>query len=459
MKRLILLSFTVSVILGSAFGQGMDDSSGPIILNYATLQKKVVKSDEAIANEKKALKAKTWLSRGKLFQDVDNQGLEQATLGMDKKTLTLFYNEPLSKETIEDNTEIYIYDHIKYYFEAGRLRGWERIDPIVSNPLDEALRSYKKAIEITEPEDQLKTEEKIKKDLDELKSQYLRYGLNCYYLKNFKGALTSFESILEVEKFAIYEGIVDTTMINYSGITARDMGSTLLKQDKPEEAKKMYLKAIDYYKQLAAVGYGGSTVYRQMTGDYYMIGDTLGAIENLKEGLKQYPDSSTLVSLAAQAYYQLKDNEGGIKFIENRLEVRPKCGVAYYWKGLFITNKENVEEETIQQALALYDSSLMFNPKDGNVWYQSGYVNYAVGANYFEQEGYEEDAEFRKELNAKGNEYYEAAVEKLEKTYEVANGNQVLMRESLDLLKRIYYKLYGSEDDRYISVTNRMKEL
>ena len=449
----------VSVFLGTAFGQGMDDSSGPILLNYATLQKKVAKSDADIANEKKAQSAKTWLSRGKLFQDVDNQGLEQATLGMDKKTLTLFYNEPVSKETTDDNTEIYIYDHIKYYFQDGRLRGWERIDPIHSNPLDEALKSYKKAVDLTEAEKQLKVEEKIKKDLDELKSQYLRFGLNKYYLKDFGAALKSFESILAVEEFAIYEGVVDTTMINYSGITARDMGASLLQQDKPEEAKKMYLKAINYYKQLAAVGFGGSTVYRQMTGDYYMIGDTLGAIQNLKDGLEQYPDSSTLVSLAAQAYYQLKDNEEGLKFIEDRIEKRPKCAVAYYWKGLFITNKENVEEETIQQALALYDSSLMFNPLDGNVWYQSGYVNYAVGANYFEQEGYEEDPDFRKELNAKGNEYYEVAVEKLEKTYEVANGNQVLMRESLDLLKRIYYKLYGSEDERYISVTTRMKEL
>ncbi len=457
MKRLILVAVTATLLFGKGYAQ--DDATAPILLNYATLAKKAEKSDAAIADEKKAAVSKTWASRAKLFQDIDNQGLEHATLGMDKKTLTLFYGEPLSKSSGDDNVESYTYESINYLFEDSRLRGWTRIKPIKENPLDEAIKSYKKAVELTEADKQLKLQEKIKKDLDELKSQYLRDGLNDYYLKDYLGALKAFESILDVNNFAIYEGFIDTMMINYCGITARDNGAVFLKAGKTEEAKEMYRKAIKYYTQLAKVGFGGSTAFRQMTGDYYMIGDTLGAIENLKKGLKQYPDSSVLVSLAAQAYYQLKDNDGGLAFIENQLSVKPECAVAYYWKGLFVTNHDNVEEETIKQALALYDSSLMFDPTDGNVWYQAGYVNYAVGANYYEQEGYEEDANFRKELNAKGNEYYETAIEKLEKTYEISSENYLLRKESLDLLKRIYYKLYGGEDERYLSVTERLKNL
>jgi tetratricopeptide (TPR) repeat protein len=458
MKRLILLSIMLVAILGNAFTQSPDDSSTPILLNKATLTKKAAKSDEAIADEKKNIKAKTWITRAKLFQDVDNMGLEQASLGMDKTTLRLFYNEPTSTTT-EENKEILTYESIKYIFEDGRLRGWTRVDPISENPLDESFRSFKKAIDLTEAEDQLKLEEKLKKDIDELKEQYLRQGLNKYYLQDYLGALTSFESILAINELAIFDGFVDTTMINYAGITARDIGALSLKEGNKEQATQMYKKSIGYYTRLADFGFGGSTAYRQMTGDYYMIGDTLGAIENLKKGIEQYPDSSVLVSLAAQAYYQLKDNENGMAFIEKRIADKPDCAVSYYWKGLFVTNKEDVEEETIQQALALYDSSLMIDPSDGNVWYQSGYVNYAVGANYFEQEGYEEDPDFRKELGAKGHEYYEAAIEKLEKTYEVADGNYLLTKESLDLLKRIYYKLYGGEDERYLSVQKRMNEL
>lgn len=459
MKRLILLLVIGVLISGNGIAQSMDDGTAPILLNYATLEKKVAKSDEAIVHEKKKLKSKTWESRGALFQDVDNQGLEQAQLGMDKKTLELIYGEAKSKESTDDRTEVYTYEHIKYIFEDGRLRGWERTDPIIEAPLDEALRSFQKAIELTDADKQMKYQEKIKKDLDELKEQYLRHGLNTYYLKNYNEALAAFESILEVNEIPVYSDITDTMMINYCGITARDIGVLKKQEGKDDEAEKMFRKAIKYYSMLADIGYGGSTAFRQMTGDYYAIGDTLGALENLKKGLEMYPDSSVLVSLAAQAYYQMKDNEAGLEFIDERLDVRPECAVAYYWKGLLITNTEDVEEETIKQALALYDTSLMYNPQDGNVWYQSGYVNYAVGQNYFEQEGYEEDEEFRKELNAKGHEYYETAVEKLEKTYEVSPDNELLKRESLDLLKRIYYKLYGSDDERYMSVTERMNEL
>lgn len=433
--------------------------SAPVLLNYKTLEKKAQKSDEAIAHEKKGAKANTWVSRGKLFQDINNQGLEQAQLGIDKTTLKLFYSDPLSTSVNDDNVEILTYEYMNYLFEGNRLRGWTRINPIHEKPLDEAFRSYKKAIELTDPEKQLALEEKIKPDLDELKTQFQRAGQNYYFLNDYKKALHSFESILEVNKLDVYNGQVDTLMINFSGIVAREIGRLLLEEGKEQEAEKMYRKTIDYYNQLADYGYGGSSGYVQMTRDFYTIGDTLGAIENLKKGIEQYPDSTLLVTLAAQAYYLTKDNEGGLAFVEERLNQKPNCPAAYYWKGLLITNEDDVEEETIKQALAYYDTSLIHDPMNASVWYQSGYVNYAVGANYFEQESYEENPKFRKELNEKGVKYYEIATEKLEKTYELAGDDKTLVKESLDLLKRIYYKLYGGDDERYMNVNKRLNEL
>jgi tetratricopeptide (TPR) repeat protein len=457
MKRLILLTAAVALMLGNV--QAQDPSAAPLMLNKKTLEKKAAKSDEAIQDEKKQLKAATWSARGRLFQDIDNQGLEQAYLAMDDAALKLMYQEPLSVEEKEDNVRILKYETIHYVFENNRLRGWTRVDPIHESPLDEALRSYLKAIDLTEEGKRAKLEEKIKKDLDELKTQFRREGQNKYYLQDLPAALNDFEQILEVNKIAIYNGLIDTTMINFSGIVAREIGRQNMDNGNKEVAEAMYKKTIDYYTQLAEIGFGGSSGYVQMTRDFYAMGDTLGAIENLKKGLKQYPDSTLLVTVAAQAFYLMGDNEGGLEFVAERLAEQPKCPAAYYWKGLLITNKDDVEEEVIKESLALYDTSLMYDPTNGNVWYQSGYVNYAVGANYFEQESYEEDDEFRAELKEKGTGYYETAVEKLEKTYEISSADPTLRKESLDLLKRIYYKLYGSEDSRYISVNERLNNL
>lgn len=456
MKRLIYFAVLTVFMSGSVAAQ---DASVPIMLNHSTLKKKAEKSDEQIAHEKKGLKEKTWIKRGELFQDIDNQGLEQLQIGIDKNTLKIFYKEPISVEQKEDNTEILKYETINYILEDGRLRGWTRNDPIHETPLHEALRSYKKAIELEDADKEMKLQEKIKDNLDELKLQFQRSGQNKYYLQEYQDALLAFESILEINEIPVYEGVIDTLMINYCGIVAREIGARQMRQGNEEEAERMYRKTIDYYDRLAELGFGGSSNYIQMTRDYYAIGDTIGAIENLKEGLEQYSDSSILVTLAAQAYYLMDKNEEGLEFIAERLEQKPECPAAYYWKGLLITNEDDVEEETINQALALYDTSLMYDPTNANVWYQSGYVNYAVGANYFEQESYEENPDFRKELNEKGVDYYERAIEKLEKTYDIAEDDMTLRKESLDLLKRIYYKLYGDEDEHYIRTNERLKNL
>ena len=337
--------------------------------------------------------------------------------------------------------------------------GWTRIDPIHENPLAEALRSYKKAIELTDEGKKMKTQERIEDNLVELKLQFQREGQNQYYHKNYLVSLKAFESIHEVNEIPIFDGVIDTLMINYCGIVAREIGFRYAEEGKEQKAEEMYRKAIDYYDQLSDLGFGGASNYIQMTRDYYAIGDTLGAIDNLKKGLEQYPDSSLLVTVTAQAYYLMKDNEGGLEFLADRLEKRPKCPAAYYWKGLLITNVKDVEEELIEEALALYDTSLMYDPSNASVWYQSGYVHYAVGASYYEQESYEEDAEVRKALSEKGKAYYRDAAEKLEKTYELSEDDPVVRREALDLLKRIYYKLYGGDDEHYLRTNERLKEL
>jgi tetratricopeptide (TPR) repeat protein len=457
MKRLMIIAVTAALIFGNSNAQDMG-AAAPILLNYNTLEKKVERCDGHINHERKGAKERTWIKRGNLFQDVDNFGLEQLQLGIDKTTMKIFYGEPESTEK-EDDTEILKYEHMKYYFENGKLSGWKRIDPIHESPLDEALRSYKKAVELTDEGKKMKTQEKIRTDLEELKNQFLRAGQNDYYHKDYLSALDDFESILRVNDFPVFEGVIDTLMINYSGIVAREIAARYMNEGETDKGVEMYKRTLDYYDQLSDLGYGGSSNYVQMTRDYYAIGDTVGAIENLKKGLEQYPDSSLLVTFAAQAYYLMKENEEGLEFLNNRLEKKPECATAYYWKGLLITNEDDLEEEVIQQALDYYDTSLMYDPGNGNVLYQSGYVNYAVGANYYEQESYEEDPDVRKVLSEKGKEYYMAAVDKLEKTYEISEGDYTLRKESLDLLKRIYYKLYGSEDEHYIRTNERLKSL
>lgn len=449
MKRLLLF-IAVSVFMTSVISA---QTSDVILLNYKTLAKKAASSDKQILDAKKSAKSSTWQKRGKLYQDVFNQGLEQLPLGIGAASIKIFYQNPISTtEPDSSGGVIFKYESINYHVMDEMLRGWTRNNPICENPLDVALESYKKAVELEDPEKQMKLQEKLKKNLVDLKGQYQSLGQSSYYLGEYEDALSSFASILSVNEFPIFEGVIDTMMINFSGIVAREVGRI-------NEDDEMYKMAIGYYKQLTDLGFGGINTYIQMTRDYYVIGDTLGAIENLKRGLIQYPDSSMLVTLAAQAYYLIGENEAGMEFTDERLETTPDCAEAYYWKALLLTNHDNLSQDTIDISLELYEKALEFAPTKSSIWYQTGYVYYAVGANYFEQEGLENDQDYREKLIQKGNENYEKAAIKLEKTYELTTDDIVLRNDALDLLKRVYYKLYGSEDDRYLKTMERIKNL
>lgn len=450
MKRLLLL-FAVSLIISMNIG-AQDVAGDVILLNYKTLEKKAAASDEAVLHEKKGLKSATWTKRGKVYQDVYNEGLEQVMLGSAPNTVAIFYGDPLSIEVDSNNVEIRKYETINYHFENGILRAWSRNNPINENPLDVAMQSYFKAVELTEAEKQMKTQEKLKDNLDQLKEQFTNSGQSKYFLGEYEAALEDFESILKINELPVYEGVIDTMMINFSGIVAREIGRTT--QD-----EKAFRKSIKYYEKLCELGHGGSNTYVQMTSAFYAIGDTLGAIENLKKGLEKYPDSTLLVTATAQAFYLIHDNDGGIAFVDQRIEEKPNCAEAHYWKGILLTNHDEIGEDTINMALELYEKAIDIDPSRTGIWYQAGYVYYALGANFYEQEGYEDDAEFRDELKEKGKTNYEKAAVKLEKTYEIAGEDYTLKSESLDLLKRIYYKLYGGEDQRYLDVMEKIKAL
>jgi len=448
MKKLVFLTVAMVFLLANLKAQ---EAPTVILLNYNTLQKKVEKSNEDIVDEKKGAKTKTWVKRGELFQDVYNQGLEQIQVGLDKTMMTINYGDPES-ETTEDNITTYKYETINYLFEDGQLRGWSRNNPIHEAPLHEALASYKEAIKVTEADKKEKEAEKMKDELELLKDQFIKSGQNQYYLGNKRKALKDFEAVLKVNEFSVFDGVVDTLMINFCAIVAKDIGQA-------EDDIEMYRKSLDYYRKLAETGSGGATTYLQMDPIYKEIGDTIGALKSLERALKQYPDSSVLVALSAQTYYQMDENEKGIAMMDERIAAYPDEATGYFWKGLLISNKPEVSEDTIKIVLDLYETAHEKDPANGQILFQAGYVNYALGANKFELESYEEDEDLRQQYNADGIKYYEKAVEKLEKAFDLMPTDTALQKEALDLLKRIYYKLYGMEDERYINVQDRLNKI
>jgi tetratricopeptide (TPR) repeat protein len=436
---------TLVIIATAVLSMNAQDAATVVLLNPNAVKKKVEKSDADIQDAKKGAKASTWLKRGDLFQDVFNIGLEQTQEGMDTKMLTLFYKEPISKETenMEDGSlkEVYVYESMKYIFVNGALQEWIRVNPLHEDPLRVSIDAYKKALEL---DDNGKLEPKIKESLVEVKSLLKRQGVNAYYSDNYEAALGSFEDVLEVNQLDLFAGEMDTVMVQYSGIISREIAGKT-------ENKDLYLKAIDYYKQLADADFGGPNTYLQMKMDYMTIGDTLAALDILKEAYEKYPDTVNIIANVADTYIQMKDIDGGISYMESVIEKSPEIPEAYYWQGRMMINKEEVEY--IDKAIESYNKAAEIDPGIYYVWYDLGYIYYLQGADFFDRSNEEQHEATRLKLIELGKEKYQAAIPILEKAYSLNAENESVKYETLDLLQRVYYKEEMTED------YERVKEL
>jgi tetratricopeptide (TPR) repeat protein len=429
MRKLITL---VIIALAVISVNAQDGATTVVLLNPNTVKKKVDKSDAEITDPKKSAKAATWMKRGDLYQDVFNIGLEQTQDGMDTKMLTLFYKDPISIEnkTLEDGSlqETYVYENMKYVFLSGVMQQWIRVNPFVEDPLSISIEAYNKTLELDEDG---KLTDKIKEALISVKELLKRQGVNAYYLEDYEDALGCFEDVLEINQLSLFAGEMDTVMVQYSGIISREIAGKT-------DDKELYLKSIGYYKQLAAAGFGGPNTYLQIKMDYINLGDTLSALEVLKEAYTMFPDTVNVIANVADTYVQLGQIDEGIAFMEEAIENNPDIPESYYWLGRLLINKEEVE--SIDKAIEAYKKAGELDPSIYYVWYDMGYIYYLQGADFFERSNEETDAPTREKLIELGKEKYQTAIPILEKAYELNGENETVKYETLDLLQRIYYK-------------------
>jgi len=201
----------------------------------------------------------------------------------------------------------------------------------------------------------------------------------------------------------------------------------------------------------SAADFGGPNTYLQMKMDYMHIGDTLGALEILKEAYIKYPDTVDIIANVANTYIELKQLDEGLAFMESVIENNPNIAESYYWKGRVLINKETVEG--VDAAIESYKKAGELDPSIYYVWYDLGYIYYLQGADFFDRSNEETDEDMRARLIEAANEKYQASIPILEKAYELNEDNREVKYETLDLLQRIYYK--QEMNDQY----ERVKEL
>ncbi len=411
------------------------------MLNFNSLQKKLEKSNEAIQNEKKSTNPKTWFSRGELMQDIFDIDLEYITDGMDQKMLKIYYKDPQNIKTETKDSvkyEIYQYERMDFYFKNNKLDHWVRKESMTDNPLDKAFDAYQKTLDLDEKG---KYADKVKDQLVLLKKQYQQDGINAYYAGKSKEALADFEDVLKIDNLDMFEGVKDTTMIQYAGIIAREMGE--------------YQTAIKYYNQLADMKVGGPNTYLNIKSDYLSMKDTTKAITVMEKAFSEYPDTLNVIANLVDLYIRTGKIDQGLTTVESAINNNPEKAELYYWKGRLLLN--STTEDNIDKAVDAYNKALERDPNLYYVYYDLGLIYFLQGQEIFKQAGDEKDPDQREQINKIATAKYNDAVPMLEKALSMNEANAEIKKETLDLLKRIYYKL--QMNDKYNDVVNQLNNL
>lgn len=433
MKRLLIICLAV---IGFSSLKAQDVF---VPINYSALEKKVQKSDAEIADPKKGSDPKIWIKRGEIMLSVYDVDLEQVYEGMNPTNLILFYKDPVVKtEEIDGkNYEVYNYERIKFYFDNKALVMWDRAKVAFENPLEEAYNSFNKARELDQTG---KLSIKLHEDYNKLKDKLKKNGINSYYRGSKEEALKNFELVLTINKLPILKGVIDTIMIQYSGIIARELNHIE--------------KAIEHYKELAAVDNQPNT-YLQIKEDYLKMKDTLSAITTMEKAFEIYPDTLNIVANLVDLYIRTNKITEGLNTIELALKNNPEKGEFYYWKGRLQLNSN--DDDRINKALESYDKAISKNPDLYYAYYDIGFIYFLQGQDLFTRAGDEKDKTFRESMIEIATEDYQKALPNLEKSLELNTVNREIKKETLDTLKRVYYKLQMM--DKYNDVSEKLKNL
>jgi tetratricopeptide (TPR) repeat protein len=433
MKRLLIIYLAVIGVTS------LHAQEAFVPINYSALEKKIQKSELEIADPKKGIDPKIWIKRGEIMLSVFDVDLEQTYEGMNPTNLQLFYKEPvISKEEFDGKSyDVYSYPRIKFYFEGGTLAMYDRLKIAYENPLDEAYRSLTKAGEL---DIEGKLTEKLFIDYNKLKNLLKKNGINNYYRGNKDEALKSFEMVLLINKKPVLKGEIDTIMIQYSGIIARELNYTE--------------KAIQHYTELSTVDKQPNT-FLQLKEDYLRLKDTVNAIGTMERAFVKYPDTLNVVANLVDLYIRANKITEGLVSINKALENSPEKGEFYYWKGRLQLN--STEENRIDLALKSYEMAIEKNPNLYYAYYDVGYIYFLQGQDLFLRAGDEKDKKYRDEMVSLATTDYQKALPNLEKSLELNTVNVEIKKETLDCLKRIYYKLQMT--DKYNEASQKLKDL
>ncbi len=311
-------------------------------INAETYQSKLEKSDQAIANEKKAAKGATWIARGNAYLEALEAPTKDLYVGMDLNILTLTCGESKKKGTEEIRGTEYQtlnYPYFKAYILNSKVAGWKVTKFISKNADQIAFEAYAKAFEL-DP----KMAAKAKEGMGKLTNYEAQIGDISNALSDYVRGAEAYISVYEIQSHEAINN-ADPMMLYYAGYMY-----TIGANDDPA----LYTAGVEVLNRAVEAGYPEAeladteiedkekgNIYYYLYHCYYGQKDAdsaniLKAKEALMKGVEVFPKNQRILDALTQLYTTeegIGDPSELIVMIDTAIEADPSNADLWFGRG------------------------------------------------------------------------------------------------------------------------------
>ena len=418
MKQIIFLTAAVFFSGMNCFGQNES--------KFKSVKDNIAKNDAATQHPKKGIDPKTWMDRGKLFQEAYGVNVNFLRFGMGTLEAIMYFKEPKQKLSSEEGgvtKETWEYSQINLNFENDMLKSWEEIQTVVDTPLSEAVNAYKQATSLDEKGKNAKKINEAYKFINiDLESKFFNEINLLKYKESYSTALLR----IDVSKLL---GFSDTTYYFYAGYAAMAQS---------EIDSSMWQSAVDNFEKAVSLKYREigefqGQIYGFLCTSYIKTGNSEKALKIAQSGFEKYPGNEQLL-YALINFYLNSDPQQCLEYLDQAVARDPRNAKLLFAKGKVL---EELGEK--EKSMAAYLESIAADPDLFDPYYNIavGYHNSAVKIlDEINENTKLSVAEYEAGKN-EADEVFFKAVPFMEKAH-VINPESV---ETMEVLRTLYYRL------------------
>ena len=333
-------------------------------INDTAFKAKLEKSDADIANPKKATKAATWFTRGKLCADAIMEPTKNIFSGLDANMLSV----SLGVNATEVKDDVHSFDWIDVHTKGGKVVAWKIKKQVLPESFNIAKESFAKAYEL-DPN----MASKIKSALEALINHYSELGSASLDITEYQSAIDAYLKAVELQKNPAI-GKEDSRYYFFAGQLAAFLGAKDIqyfidgekyltkanelgyKDDQGNlyyflfhcyygqrtnnkeylvKAKNALLEGIEKYPRNERIMEGLIQLYTSEEG----VGDPADLVGRIDKMLTEKPDNADLWFARGQVFFKLKNFDECINSFLKINELKPNDYDTNFYLGYFYMAK------------------------------------------------------------------------------------------------------------------------